>query len=91
MSAITETRRILLDGTVLEVRREGAELVAQDGRRIAAERAVHLAPSEPSKIVCVHLNYRNRLEELKATCPPAPPEEARLVRSSSRRLAISFF
>lgn len=72
MSAITETRRILLDGTALEVRREGDELVAPDGRRISAERAVHLAPVEPSKIICVHLNYRNRLDELKATCPPAP-------------------
>jgi 5-oxopent-3-ene-1,2,5-tricarboxylate decarboxylase/2-hydroxyhepta-2,4-diene-1,7-dioate isomerase len=27
---------------------------------------------QPSKIVCAHLNYRNRLEELKASCPPAP-------------------
>jgi 5-oxopent-3-ene-1,2,5-tricarboxylate decarboxylase/2-hydroxyhepta-2,4-diene-1,7-dioate isomerase len=72
VSTVIETRRILLEGTVLEVRREGDELVARDGRRIYAERAVHLPPVEPSKIICVHLNYRNRLEELKATCPPAP-------------------
>ncbi len=30
------------------------------------------APAEPTKIICAHLNYRNRLEELKADCPPAP-------------------
>ena len=30
------------------------------------------APAEPTKILCAHLNYRNRLEELKAECPPAP-------------------
>ena len=69
---IVETRRILLDGAVVDVRREGDELVAQDGRRILCERAVHLAPVEPTKIICAHLNYRDRLAELKATCPPAP-------------------
>src|SRR5215472_660534 len=47
-------------------------LVAQDGRRVACEAAVHLPPVQPSKIICAHLNYWNRLEELKAECPPAP-------------------
>ncbi|MGH8326362.1 MAG: fumarylacetoacetate hydrolase family protein, partial [Steroidobacteraceae bacterium] len=67
---MTDTRRILLDGAVVEVVRHGDDLLAQDGRRIACESAVHLPPVEPSKIICAHLNYRNRLEELKATCPP---------------------
>lgn len=70
--AITETRRILLGGAIVEVVREGAELVAADGRRVRPESVVHLAPVQPSKILCAHLNYRNRLEELKAVCPPAP-------------------
>ena len=30
------------------------------------------SPAEPTKIICAHLNYRNRLDELKAECPPAP-------------------
>jgi 5-oxopent-3-ene-1,2,5-tricarboxylate decarboxylase/2-hydroxyhepta-2,4-diene-1,7-dioate isomerase len=30
------------------------------------------APAPPTKIICAYLNYRNRLEELKAECPPAP-------------------
>lgn len=67
-----ETRRILLDGAIVEMRREGDLLVAQDGRGIACDEAIHLPPAQPTKIVCAHLNYRNRLEELKATCPPAP-------------------
>ena len=69
---MSEIRRILLDGAVVEMRREGDRLLAQDGRSIGCEEAIHLAPAEPSKIICAHLNYRNRLDELKAGCPPAP-------------------
>ena len=69
---LVETRRILLGGAVTEVVREGDTLVAQDGRRIACDAAVHLPPVEPSKIICAHLNYWNRVEELKTDCPPAP-------------------
>ncbi len=67
-----ETRRILLEGSILEVWREGDLLVAGDGRRIGAEQAVHLPPVVPTKIICVHLNYRSRAEELRTAPPPAP-------------------
>src|SRR5262249_49172717 len=40
--------------------------------RVACESAIHLPPVAPSKILCAHLNYRDRLTELKAVCPPAP-------------------
>jgi len=30
------------------------------------------ASADPTKIICAHLNYRNRLDELEAECPPAP-------------------
>ena len=70
--SIEETRRIFLDGGVVEVARDGDDLVAQDGRRIAESEAQHLPPVTPTKIICAHLNFRNRLEELKAVCPPAP-------------------
>jgi 5-oxopent-3-ene-1,2,5-tricarboxylate decarboxylase/2-hydroxyhepta-2,4-diene-1,7-dioate isomerase len=69
---ITETRRILLGDAAVTVTREGDMLLAPDGRRVGVKEAVHLAPVEPSKIICAHLNYRNRLLELKAECPPAP-------------------
>jgi 5-oxopent-3-ene-1,2,5-tricarboxylate decarboxylase/2-hydroxyhepta-2,4-diene-1,7-dioate isomerase len=68
----TETRRIFLDGVVMEVCCEDEMLHTPDGRRIHAQDALHLAPVQPSKIICAHLNYRNRLDELKAICPPAP-------------------
>ena len=67
-----EYRRILLDGSCVQVRREGEDLVAGDGRRVAASAAVHLPPVVPSKIVAVHLNHRSRVAEFGATLPPAP-------------------
>src|SRR5690349_15402305 len=67
-----EHRRILLDGAAVEVRREGDELVAGDGRRVAAATAVHLPPVVPTKIVAVHLNHHSRVAEFGATLPPAP-------------------
>jgi 5-oxopent-3-ene-1,2,5-tricarboxylate decarboxylase/2-hydroxyhepta-2,4-diene-1,7-dioate isomerase len=69
---VTEIRRILLDGYPIEVVRDGEELVAPDGRRIAIEAATHLAPSEPTKIIAVHLNYDSRTQEFMTKLPPAP-------------------
>jgi len=69
---MTEYRRILLDGAPTRVRREGDELVGQDGRSVAAADAVHLPPCEPTKIIAVHLNHSSRVREFKAKLPPAP-------------------
>jgi 5-oxopent-3-ene-1,2,5-tricarboxylate decarboxylase/2-hydroxyhepta-2,4-diene-1,7-dioate isomerase len=69
---LLETRRILLDGVVTEVRAEGDVLLAPDGRRVAADQALHLPPCAPTKIICVHLNFMSRVEELKTTCPDTP-------------------
>jgi 5-oxopent-3-ene-1,2,5-tricarboxylate decarboxylase/2-hydroxyhepta-2,4-diene-1,7-dioate isomerase len=69
---VTELRRILLDGYPVQVVRDGEELVAPDGRRIAIEDATHLAPSEPTKIIAVHLNYDSRTQEFMTKLPPAP-------------------
>jgi 5-oxopent-3-ene-1,2,5-tricarboxylate decarboxylase/2-hydroxyhepta-2,4-diene-1,7-dioate isomerase len=68
----TEYRRILLDGVVAEVRRDGDDLVAGDGRRVAVDNAVHLPPVVPSKIVAVHLNHVSRVREFGVTLPAAP-------------------
>jgi 5-oxopent-3-ene-1,2,5-tricarboxylate decarboxylase / 2-hydroxyhepta-2,4-diene-1,7-dioate isomerase len=67
-----ETRRILLDGMPTSVTREGEELLAPDGRRLPIDEAVHLAPCEPTKIVCIHLNYESRVKEFLAKLPAAP-------------------
>jgi 5-oxopent-3-ene-1,2,5-tricarboxylate decarboxylase / 2-hydroxyhepta-2,4-diene-1,7-dioate isomerase len=69
---LRETRRILLDGTTVDVVRHGDTLVAGDGREVGVEQAVHLPPVLPSKIVCVHLNYSSRVEEMMTRLPPAP-------------------
>jgi 5-oxopent-3-ene-1,2,5-tricarboxylate decarboxylase/2-hydroxyhepta-2,4-diene-1,7-dioate isomerase len=67
-----ETRRIVLDGEPTTVTRQGNELIAPDGRRVPAEEAMHLAPCEPTKIICIHLNYESRVREFLAKMPPAP-------------------
>jgi 5-oxopent-3-ene-1,2,5-tricarboxylate decarboxylase/2-hydroxyhepta-2,4-diene-1,7-dioate isomerase len=67
-----ERRRILLDGSVTTMLVDGDELVAGDGRRVAEADAVHLPPSEPSKILCVHLNHVSRVEEFQVSLPAAP-------------------
>ncbi len=69
---MTEYRRILLDGNPTHVTADGDELVAADGRRVATAEATHLPPVAPTKILCVHLNHRSRVEEFMATLPPAP-------------------
>jgi 5-oxopent-3-ene-1,2,5-tricarboxylate decarboxylase/2-hydroxyhepta-2,4-diene-1,7-dioate isomerase len=67
-----ETRRILVDGHAVAVTRDGDELVASDGRRVGIDEAEHLPPVEPSKIVCVHLNYESRVKEFLTKLPAAP-------------------
>jgi 5-oxopent-3-ene-1,2,5-tricarboxylate decarboxylase/2-hydroxyhepta-2,4-diene-1,7-dioate isomerase len=69
---MAEYRRILLDGAVTPVTVDGDELVAGDGRRVKADDAIHLPPSEPSKILCVHLNHVSRVKEFQGRLPPAP-------------------
>ena len=69
---MTEYRRILLDGAVVQTVREGEELVAADGRRVAIEDAHHLPPAEPTKIIAVHLNYDSRTQEFMTKLPAAP-------------------
>ena len=67
-----EYRRILLDGYPAVMTREGDRLHAKDGRSITVEDAVHLPPTEPRKIICVHLNYASRVDEFMTKLPAAP-------------------
>ena len=69
---MSEFRRILLDGYPTAVERHGDELVAGDGRITAVAGAIHLPPTEPSKIIAVHLNYASRTDEFLTKLPPAP-------------------
>jgi len=72
MTQTREYRRILLDGVPVHVRRRGQTLVCGDGREVAIDRAIHLPPVEPSKIIAVHLNHRSRVQEFMTTLPAAP-------------------
>lgn len=69
---MAEIRRILLDGYATTVAVNGDMLIASDGREVPVEEAVHLPPTEPRKIICVHLNYRSRVEEFMTVLPDAP-------------------
>jgi len=69
---MAEVRRVLLNGSVTTASLDGTDLVADDGRRVSEADAVHLPPSEPSKILCVHLNHVSRVEEFQVSLPPAP-------------------
>jgi 5-oxopent-3-ene-1,2,5-tricarboxylate decarboxylase / 2-hydroxyhepta-2,4-diene-1,7-dioate isomerase len=69
---VPEYRRILLDGAVVNVRRDGDTLVVGDGRTVSVDDALHLPPTEPTKIVAVHLNYESRVKEFMTKLPSAP-------------------
>jgi 5-oxopent-3-ene-1,2,5-tricarboxylate decarboxylase/2-hydroxyhepta-2,4-diene-1,7-dioate isomerase len=71
---VTDARRVrvAVDGTPAWGRRDGDEIVLDDGRRLAEADATYLAPVEPSKIIAVHLTYRSRVDEYAAQTPPAP-------------------
>lgn len=69
---VVQTRRILLDGVTTEVRVEGDRLIAADGRSVDADSALHLPPCTPTKVICVHLNYRSRVEEFMITLGKTP-------------------
>jgi len=69
---VPEYRRILLDGVAVQVVRHTDTLVAGDGREVGVEEAIHLPPTEPSKVIAVHLNYASRTEEFMTRLPAAP-------------------
>jgi 5-oxopent-3-ene-1,2,5-tricarboxylate decarboxylase/2-hydroxyhepta-2,4-diene-1,7-dioate isomerase len=69
---MTTTSRILLEGSVTTVVPDGNDLVAPDGRRVAERDAIYLPPSEPSKILCVHLNHVSRVREFQIQLTPTP-------------------
>jgi 5-oxopent-3-ene-1,2,5-tricarboxylate decarboxylase/2-hydroxyhepta-2,4-diene-1,7-dioate isomerase len=54
------------------MRPDGNMLRANDGRSVPVDKAVHLPPTQPRKIICVHLNYRSRVDEYMTKLPEAP-------------------
>ena len=62
----TERRRILCAGRPEWATADGEELVLMDGRRVVEAEAVYLPPCDPTKIICIHLNYESRRIEFRA-------------------------
>lgn len=67
-----EWRRILHEGTPKWVRPEGDLLRLGDGRSVRDEDATYLPPCDPTKIICIHLNYESRRVEFKAPALVTP-------------------
>jgi 5-oxopent-3-ene-1,2,5-tricarboxylate decarboxylase/2-hydroxyhepta-2,4-diene-1,7-dioate isomerase len=61
-----EWRRILHEGQPKWVKPEGEVLRLGDGRQLAEREAIYLPPCEPTKILCIHLNYESRRVEFRA-------------------------
>ena len=61
-----EVRRILFGGVPYWVDVDGDDLVLGDGRRVAEATAAYLPPCDPTKILCIHLNYDSRRVEFGA-------------------------
>ncbi len=61
-----EQRRIVHEGRPEWTTVDGEELVLMDGRRIAEAEAVYLPPCDPTKILCIHLNFESRRIEFRA-------------------------
>ena len=69
-----EVRRILEGGVPawVTVSTDGSELLLGNGRRIAEATATYLPPCDPTKIICIHLNYDSRRNEFRAPRPEDP-------------------
>jgi len=67
-----EWRRILHEGTPKWVRPEGDVLKLGDGRTLRDADATYLPPCDPTKIICIHLNYESRRVEFKAPALVTP-------------------
>ena len=67
-----EWRRILHEGQPKWVRPDGDRLIFGDGRTIADAEATYLPPCDPTKILCIHLNYDSRRVEFKAPMLDTP-------------------
>jgi 5-oxopent-3-ene-1,2,5-tricarboxylate decarboxylase/2-hydroxyhepta-2,4-diene-1,7-dioate isomerase len=64
--------RIVVGGAPRWGERAGDVIELDDGTTVPEADAVYLAPVEPSKIIAVHLTYRSRIEEYRASTPAYP-------------------
>jgi len=67
-----ELRRIVFGGTAYWAEYRAGELHLGDGRVLSERMVEHLPPCAPSKILCVHVNYRSRYYEFTGSDKPPP-------------------
>jgi 5-oxopent-3-ene-1,2,5-tricarboxylate decarboxylase/2-hydroxyhepta-2,4-diene-1,7-dioate isomerase len=70
-----ELRHIVHNGsTYWATTAHDGKLALPDGRTVAEQEVKHLPPCSPSKILCIHVNYRSRYFEFtgKTEAPPTP-------------------
>jgi 5-oxopent-3-ene-1,2,5-tricarboxylate decarboxylase / 2-hydroxyhepta-2,4-diene-1,7-dioate isomerase len=67
-----ELRRIEHNGSLYWAEATDAGLRLGDGRFVPEGAVRHLPPCSPSKILCVHTNYRSRYYELSGKTEPPP-------------------
>jgi 5-oxopent-3-ene-1,2,5-tricarboxylate decarboxylase/2-hydroxyhepta-2,4-diene-1,7-dioate isomerase len=69
-----ELRRVIHGGTTYWAEWRDGQLHLDDGRAISEAAVQHLPPCNPSKILCVHVNYRSRYFEFAGSdkVPPTP-------------------
>lgn len=61
-----EQRQIQFEGRPVWTTVAGDNLLLPDGREIAEVDAVYLPPCNPTKIICIHLNFESRRVEFRA-------------------------
>jgi len=64
-----EVRRVVYNGSSYWATVEGEALRLADGRLVQVSEVTHLPPCNPSKIICLHLNYASRYYELRGKRP----------------------
>jgi len=64
-----EVRRVLHNGSACWASPEGDGLRLADGRKVTLSEVTHLPPCDPTKIICLHLNYKSRYYELRGKRP----------------------
>jgi hypothetical protein len=65
-----EVRHLVKDGSEYWVEFKDGRIVFSDGRTCGEDEVVHLPPCDPTKIICVHVNYISRYCEFNNTHTP---------------------
>jgi 5-oxopent-3-ene-1,2,5-tricarboxylate decarboxylase/2-hydroxyhepta-2,4-diene-1,7-dioate isomerase len=68
----SEMRHVIHGGSATWATYENGELRLTDGRLVAERDITYLPPCNPTKIICIHLNYMSRLYEFTGANKPPP-------------------